>query len=197
MRPGKRLARGLEDVSHLFLSRVPAAAPSRSEAQDDPGREASPAAHAPVTSAAASAPSAANDSRLVSLVCKSVGALEEGFRVVDANLPLEVGGTVDLVAVDRGNQIVIIDVEPAQSDELLLRGICHLDWFARNVPIARRMYAEYGIDFASEPRVFLIAPRFSPAMLCAVRRVAPLRIACVTYNTAPLPAGAGMFFNHV
>jgi hypothetical protein len=196
-RPVQRLARGLEDVSHLFLSGPPAAAPSRSEAQDQPSREASHLAQGLVAPVAGSALSDTNDDRLVSLVCKSVGALEEGLRVIDAGVHLEVGGTVDLVAVDRCNQIVIIDVEPTASDALLLRGICHLDWFARNVPITRRMYPGFGIDFTSDPRVFLLAPRFSPVVLCAVRRVMPLRIACFTYHTAPLLAGTGMFFNHV
>jgi hypothetical protein len=175
-RPGKRLARGLEDVSHLFLSRVPAAVRA---------------------SAPAPAIAKSRDDRVLSLVCKNVGALEDGLRVVDANLPLEIGGTLDLVALDRCNQIVIIDVELEASDHLLLRGICHLDWFVRNVPITRRMYPGYGIDFATEPRLFLLAPSFSPVMLCAVRRVAPLRIACIAYSTAPLPAGTRMMLSRV
>jgi len=193
-RPGQRLARGLEDVSYLFLSRAPAVAPLRSDAQDHPRPETSRLARGSVTPATAGAPAVEQDG-LVSLVCKSVDALEEGLRVVDAKIPLEVGGTVDLVAVDRRNQIVIIDIECAERDALLLRGLCHLDWFARNVPIARRMYPACGIDFASEPRVLLLAPSFSPVVLCAVRRIM-LRIGCVTYTVAPPLPGPRMVFSY-
>jgi hypothetical protein len=193
-RPGQRLARGLEDVSHLFLSRAPAVASLRSDAQDDPHVETDRLARGSVTPATAGAPAVDQDP-LASLVCKSVDALEEGLRVIDAKIPLEVGGTVDLVAVDRHNQLVIIDVECAETDALLLRGLCHVDWFARNVPIARRMYPACGIDFASEPRVLLLAPSFSPVILRAVRRI-PLRIGCVTFTVAPPLPSPQMVFTH-
>ncbi len=195
-RPAQRLARGLEDVSHLFLSRSPAAAPSASQGRDHPNQQADHSRQRSLSPAAGGAP-VAGVGRLLSLVCKGVGALEEGLRVVDASVDLEVGGTLDLVAVDRSNRLVIIDVEPAANDGLLLRGVCHLDWFARNVEITRRMYSGYGIDFASAPRVFLLAPRFSPAVLCASRRLAPLAISCIAYDAAPLLAGTGMVFTYV
>jgi hypothetical protein len=192
---GRRLARGLKDVSHLFLSAGPPAAPPPGDSGSDRPRDVAAAAAVPAPPPCASALSPRHDNRLVSLVCKNIGSLEDGLRVADVNLPLDVGGPADLVAVDRRNRIVIVDVEPARSDDLLLRGLCHLDWFARNVPIVVRMYPEYGIDFLSEPRVFLLAPLFSPAVLCAARRVASLGVACFTYDTMSLPAGVVMLFN--
>jgi hypothetical protein len=47
----------------------------------------------------------------------------------------------------------------------------------------------------SPARVFLLAPLFSPAVVCAARRVASLVIARFTYDTMSLPAGAVMLFN--
>jgi hypothetical protein len=193
--PRRRLARGLEDISHLFLPPAPPAARSPGEGGSEPPRDVLPGAAAASAPPSAGAVSPRSDRRLRALVCKHVGSLEDGLRVADVNLPLDVGGPVDLVAVDRRNRIVIVDVEPARSDDLLLRGLCHLDWFARNVPIVVRMYSGYGIDFLSEPRVFLLAPLFSPAVLGAARRVASLGIACFTYETMSLPAGVVMIFN--
>ncbi len=184
-RTEKHLGRGLEDVSHLFLSQVAAAPPSKEDVAD---RTAPAVSHAS---------SEVNQSQLISVLYRSAGVLEEGLRAVDTGVACEIGGVVDLVAVDRRNQLVLIDVDTSASDGLLLRGICHLDWFARNVPIVRRMYSGQAIDFGSEPRLFLVGPRFSPLFRCAMQRITCLRITCVAYNLVTLPNGIGVFFQHV
>jgi hypothetical protein len=191
----KHLGRGLEDVSHLFLSQAaPVAGPSKGEANRSLDIHGLPADRA---TPAVSQPSGEVDQKeLVSVLYKSAGVLEQGLRAIDTGIACEIGGAIDLVAVDRCNQLVLIDVDASGSDALLLRGICHVDWVARNVPIVRRMYSAHTIDFGSEPRLFLIGPRFSPVVRCALQRITSLRITCVTYNLVTLPNGIGVFFQH-
>jgi hypothetical protein len=195
-RTEKHLARSLEDLSHLFLSQVPAAAPSNSEAQNHSRRDAQSLPADSVTPTGSPPSSQTNHDQLVSLLFNSAGSLEEGLRAIDSNIPWEIGGAVDLVAVDRSNRLAIIDIDASASDSLLLRGICHVDWFARNVPIVRRMYPACALDVGSEPRLFLIAPHFSPVFRCAAHRITCLRITCVTYNVVTMPNGTGIFFQH-
>lgn len=194
-RAEKHLGRGLEDVSHLFLSQASGVTSSSVERQKDPSGDVRPLSTSQLTPTG-SAPFSMDRNQLVSVLSKSAGILEEGLRTIDADIPWEIGGAVDLVAVDRRHQLAIIDLDPAGNDALLLRGICHLDWFARNVPIIRRMYPAQAIDFGSEPRLFLIGPRFSPVFRCAAQRITCLRITCVTYNLVTLPGGTGIFFQH-
>ena len=132
----------------------------------------------------------------MSVLSSNAGVLEEGLRAIDTGVPCEIAGAIDVVGIDRRNQLVLIDVDASGSDGLLLRGTCHVDWFIRNAQIVRRMYAAHPIDFSSEPRLFLVGPRFSPVFRCAVQRITCLRITCVTYSLVTLPNGAGIFFQH-
>lgn len=195
-RTEKHLARGLEDLSHLFLSQVSPATPSAREGQNDSSGEVHPLVADWATTTGTHPSSAVNQHQLVSILHKSAGILEEGLRAIDADIPLEIGDAIDLVALDRRNQLAIIDVDASANDGLLARGISHVDWFARHVQIVRRMYPGYAIDFESEPRLFLIGPRFSPVLRCAVQKIAGPRITCITYNLVTLPNGTGILFQH-
>jgi hypothetical protein len=191
-RPEKHLARSLEDVSYLFLSEKAAEAPSTDEQRRGSSGQACPNAgdRSPLIVLDRS-PVLQRDS-LVSTLNAHTGVLEEGLRAIDANVPLGTDAPIDLLAIDRLNHLSIIDLDLSGADELLLRGICHFDWMVRNVPILRRMYHGRVIDFSAQPRVFLIAPRFSPMFLCAAQRIASPQIRCFLYQVVAVPDGAGM-----
>jgi hypothetical protein len=46
---------------------------------------------------------------------------------IDANIPCETSGSIELLALDGKNQLAIIDLDHPD-DGLLLRGIDHFDW---------------------------------------------------------------------
>jgi hypothetical protein len=119
--------------------------------------------------------------------------LEEGLRAIDKGIPCGEFGPIGLMAVDAANQLVLVDVATSPGDQLLLRGICHFDWIVRNIPVARRMYHGRIIDFSAQPRLFLVAPRFSTMLLCAATRIPHPRVACFRYHVVTAPEGAGVF----
>ncbi len=192
-RAERRLARSLEDVSYLFLSQT--AAPGDAGG-DRPGPASPRPAERPLR-VASDASVAPQREALISLLQKNTEVLEEGLRAIDANIPLEIGGPIDLVAVDGSNQLVIIDLEPAGTENLLLRGICHFDWFVRNIPVLRRMYHGRVIDFSAQPRLFLVAPEISPLFKCTAQRIASPTITCFVYQAMTVPDGTGVFFKRV
>ena len=59
------------------------------------------------------------------------------------------------------NQLAVIDFETTAGDELLIRGLSQVDWMLGNVPNLRRMFRGNAINFSLQPRLFLLAPRFS------------------------------------
>ncbi len=194
-RPERKLGRGLEDVSHLFLSQGSGytSGDQRTSAplteQIHQHGSAIPAILRPST--------AVNREMLISLLHKNTAALEEGLRAIDTNIPCNSLGMVDILASDKLNQLVIIDVDTTSSDRLLLRGICQFDWFDRNVPILRRMYHGRVIDFSSQPRLLLAAPGFSPLLLGATRRFNPPQISCYRYHTVEITSRAAILFERV
>jgi hypothetical protein len=122
---------------------------------------------------------------------ESAAVLEEGLQIIDANIPCDPFGFIDLVAVDSRDQLCIINIDIAQKDESLLRGIAYFDWIIRNTPIVRRIYQGRVVSFSAQPRLFLVAPGFSPLLQCVARRSACPEVCCFAYRTIAMPGGLG------
>ncbi len=101
---------------------------------------------------------------------------------------------MDLVGLGNLDQLCVIDVDTLASDVSLLRGIAHVDWLARNMPIIKRMYQGQSINFSIPPRLFLVAPGFSALLQCVVQRIISPRVSCFEYRTATTPVGVGILF---
>src|SRR5262249_33982996 len=156
------LGRGLEDVSHLFLSqRVPE--PERSSPP--------PAPRGGVTLLRAASVS---KERLVGALKEFSGALQDGLKPIDANIPCSPGGDIDLLGRSRSSQLTTTDADPTANDSLLLRGMSHFDWVVRNMPNLRRMYREHAVNFSLQPRLVLLAPQFSVLVQSGARQVTML-----------------------
>ena len=196
-RAERRLARGLEDVSHLFLSQAPPVAVEKKEETGSPESTPAPSCSEPTQGRAPillHASSAVDKESLIALLHKNAAILEEGMHAIDVSIPCEPFGSVDILALDRLDQMVIMDVEIEPQDQLLLRGIAQFDWFERNTPILRRMYHGRVVNFSAPPRIFLIAPDFSPLLKCVAQRGTSPLVFCFGFRTVALPGGVGMFF---
>ncbi len=193
-RAEKRLARGLEDVSHLFLSQSPDKPAEKAETPDVT------LAQAPSERAQSRTPCLLHDSPTVTrelilgFLNRGTSVLEEGLRAIDADIPCDPFGSIDLVAVDGQDQLCIINVDVVQKDESLLRGIAYFDWMVRNTPIVRRMYQGRVINFSAQPRLFLVAPGFSPLLKCVAQRSTSPKVFCVAYRAVAMPGGVGVLF---
>jgi hypothetical protein len=196
-RTEKRISRGLEDVSHLFLSQSPNKPAEKPEASD------STPALAPSEGSQSRAPFLLHDSpnvgreSILGFLNGSAAVLEEGLRAIDANIPCDPFGFIDLVAVDSQDQLCIINVDVVQKDDSLLRGIAYFDWIVRNTPIVRRMYQGRVINFSAQPKLFLVAPGFSPVLRCVAQRSTSPKVCCFAYRTVAMPGGVGILFERV
>lgn len=190
------LGRGLEDVSHLFLSRKTGEAPASDRAAVRSPERSSP----PPGSQACIAllrPAPVTRDRLAVALMEFDGALEEGLRAFDAKIPCRPCGEIDLLAVDRASQLTIIDFDMTFDDGLLLRGIGHFDWVVRNMPNVQRMYRDQTINTSLQPRLFLLAPQFSPLARCASRQITRPPIHWVRFLTVEASSGPGIMFEPV
>jgi hypothetical protein len=190
----RRLARGLEDVSYLFLSQ-----PSNKPAEEAVDQTASsakalPGSVHPEAPILLGASPAVDRELLISLLNDNAAVLEEGMRAIDANVPCAPFGSMDLVALGSLDQLCVINVDAFQNDVALLRGIAHVDWIVRNMPIVRRMYQGRALSFSIPPRLFLVAPGFSPLLKCVAQRSLSPQVICFEYRTAAMPGGVGILF---
>jgi hypothetical protein len=194
-RTEKRLARGLEEVSHLFLSQT---APSPAERETPGGlpRESSELANGkePVLLHVSQAISS---ELLISTLHRNAAVLEEGMHAIDRDIPCDPFGPIDILALDSLDQLVIIDIATELQDSLLLRGIAQFDWFERNTSILRRMYQGRVVNFSARPRLFLVAPAFSQLLKRAAEQSTCSPVVCFSFRTVALPGGVGVLFEKI
>ena len=195
-RTDRPLGRGLEGVSPAFLSRQGA------ERQGASGVERTAAATdaRPEVRAGATvlrAGEAITREKLNVTLRECQGALETNLRTIDAGVPCRPDGEIDLLAVDVANRLVVIDVEIAPSDDLLLRGVADVDWLVRHPPLLRHIYSASAIDFSREPRLVFVAPGFSSRFISAVRSLAGPDITCFRYRSVKISTGTGILFEQV
>lgn len=190
------LGRGLEDVSHLFLShKTGEASASDRAAVRSPERSSPPPGSR--GGIALLRPASVTKDRLAIILMESDGALEEGLSAIDAKIPCPPCGEIDLLAVDRAGRLTIIDFETTFNDSLLLRGIGHFDWVVRNMPNVQRMYRGQAVNFSLPPRLFLLAPQFSPLLRSVARQITRPQIHWVRYHTVDASGGPGILFEPV
>ena len=195
-RAARPLGRGLEDVSHLFFpGSVEAGERSPSVDRATEHRDSPPPARA---GAAVLRPrDAITKDLLIATLRECQSALEEHLRVIDARLPCDPCGQIDLLALDHNNLVTIIDVETVLGDGLPLRGIGHVDWVVRNMAHVQRMHQGCTVDASRQPRLVVVAPGFSPFLLSAVRQIAGPDIRCFKYHAVELAGGTGILFERV
>ena len=193
-RAEKRLSRGLEDVSHLFLSQSPDRPAEKAETPDiAPSQIPSERAQSRTPFLLHDSPTASRE-LILAFLSRNAAVLEEGLRAIDTNIPCDPFGFIDLVAVDSQDRLCIINVDVVQKDESLLRGIAFFDWIVRNTPIVRRMYQGRVINFSAQPRLFLVAPVFSPLLKCVAQRNTSPIVHCFAYRMVTMPGDFGILF---
>ncbi|PYS53355.1 MAG: hypothetical protein DMG13_13010 [Acidobacteria bacterium] len=193
----KPLPRGLENVSHLFLSHAQPerGAPENTRNASGEQKRATPGDQ--LTTVVLRPSRFLGREQLVSLLRKQTASLEQGMKAIDVNIPCETSGNIELLALDGTNRLAVIDVDDYPNDALLLRGISQVDWITRNLANVRRMYQGQVIEFSLQPRLFLVAPEFSPLFRCATRQITSIQIHCLKYHAIALPGGSGVLFEHV
>jgi hypothetical protein len=190
----KRFSRGLEDVSHLFLSQPPGRPAEKTETDHGaPAQVLSERTQSRIPFLLHDFQNYSHEAML-KFLNGSAAVLEEGLRAIDVHIPCDPFGFIDLIAVDIQDRLCIIKVDVAQNNESFLCGIAYFDWIVRNMPIVRRMYQGRVINFSAQPRLFIVAPGFSPLLRCAAQRNTSPEVCCIAYRAIVMPGGVGILF---
>jgi hypothetical protein len=130
--------------------------------------------------------------QLTATLAECQDALEPGLRTLGVAVSCYPFGEIDLLALDQFNQLTIIDVDTALGDDLILRGISHVEWVARNLANVRRMFDMRVMEVARPPRLILVARRFSPAVHSAMRQLSTPKVTCFRYHAVAATGGPGI-----
>jgi hypothetical protein len=195
-RASRPLGRGLEDISYLFLSSA-AAAPSG----DEVGEAASDQTAVQPTSLTVLSVlrrgTPLTKGQLTATLSECQSALTEDLLAIGEGIVCSPYGEIDLLAVDHTYRLTIIDVQTMLDDALVARGLSHVDWATRNLPTVKRLYPNWVIDESRQPRLVLVAPRFSLALRSGIRQISTPAISCFRYCEVELSGQAGILVERI
>lgn len=129
----------------------------------------------------------------------------ENYKMLDENLEL-IGGDLgtrgeriwDLIGIDKGKRLVLIDIELRYADRMLYQIVNHLDWAWVHMENITKMYPSYSIDSDQLPRVIIIAPSYSLFFKKSITYLTyRIRINLFTYTYLENTTGKGLFLEPV
>ena len=101
---------------------------------------------------------------ITALIAQQHKALDGGLELIGERLGKRGEAGWDLAGVDVEGRLVLIAVEVFTADKILSQLLSRLDWAWEHLDAIARMYPAYKIDCDRLPRVFVMAPDFSPAL---------------------------------
>jgi hypothetical protein len=196
----KPLGRGLEQISHLFLTQR-----TNVRRVGDLPLTGIPGSRVSQTQSRTPAPntvllqpkSAIAKDQLVTLLRDSPAALDAELRVMDIFVSCHPHSDIDLLALDQSNQLTVIDIETSPNDALVVRGLGHCDWLQHNICNIRRMYPGETIALSPQTPLFLVAPRFSPMAISAARQLTQTQIHWVRFQAFDTGNATGISFEPI
>jgi hypothetical protein len=202
-RSTRPLGRGLEEISHLFLS-----GPREPQPQLQPSadrlRVHDPASTRPAVQPASRAGMAVlrrgappTKEQLTTTLMECQDAIQKGMQTLGSDVPCNPYGEIDLLALDRFNRLTVVEVETSPGDLMLLRGMSHVNWVWQNVLNMQRMYPAVTIDTSEYPELVLVAPGFSPVLRSAVQHMSSPTVTCLRYHAVAIASGTGILFEHL
>jgi hypothetical protein len=110
------------------------------------------------------------------MITKEIGQIEKDLNVICSNVPINDSATLDILCHDANGQLVILQLSVNEDDIMLLHGIQGFDYIDKVRFFLKATYNKHKIDDKEKPRLILIAPSFSDALLHAVESMKGIRI---------------------
>jgi hypothetical protein len=105
-----------------------------------------------------------SERELEDLVRQHSGLIEDGmvYLTHQNHTP---GGRLDVLLVDSGKSLVVVELKVVQDDAMLMQCLDYFDHVAAGVETYARMHSAHGIDPKQPVRMLLVAPSFSQTLV--------------------------------
>ncbi|MCM8766280.1 MAG: hypothetical protein NC920_05550 [Candidatus Omnitrophica bacterium] len=118
---------------------------------------------------------------VVRLLVEGISNLERGLRILDRNLIIT-KNPLDILAVDLLGELVIIELETAGEETVILRALEHFDWILNNLSSVVQKYNREKIDITLAPRIIIIAKNFDEHFVRKLSYINTTRIELYEYE---------------
>jgi hypothetical protein len=116
------------------------------------------------------------------LVVKNSDLLGNGIKILARRLGTQRHGFLDLMGVDGGQRLVVIDLALTDDTRLLIGSLSHFQWADENRDNISKMLPHQQIDPSLPPRIILIATDFSSEIKASVAYFNSTRVDLFTYQ---------------
>ncbi len=130
-----------------------------------------------------------SETQLEDMIRQAPELIEAELEFVDHQAFTE-RGPLDVLLVDSGRSLVVAELKVIEDDSMLVQGIDYYDYVLRNLDGYARAYKQHKLDSSQEPRLFLIAPSFSVALLNRIKWI-NIPISLFTFQCIEFPDSKG------
>ena len=110
------------------------------------------------------------------MITDEISQVEQDLNMICNHVPINDKTTLDVLCHDANGQLVILQVSVNEDDIMLVQGIQSLDYIDKFKSFMKATYNKQKINDKVEPRMILLAPSFSDALLRAVESMKGIRI---------------------
>ncbi len=110
---------------------------------------------------------------LEDVVKNSTESVEKGLKFLERQVPAG-AVKIDILAVDASGTLCVLELKVAEDDRSLVQGLQYVEWVGQSADRLANFYykePEVKIDPSKTPRLILVAPSFSAALISAVKYV--------------------------
>ncbi|HEU5180098.1 MAG TPA: hypothetical protein VFW45_04865 [Candidatus Polarisedimenticolia bacterium] len=125
------------------------------------------------------------------LILADPGILEDRLRVLDGHLRSGDGDLIDLLAMDRHAEFVLIEIDRGDGESLVSRILRHRQWIASQFLFLRKLYGAGPIT-AKPPRVIVLSEQFENKLLEALGSQGP-GVRALTYRILLTGGGTHLY----
>jgi hypothetical protein len=104
------------------------------------------------------------EKELEAMLKDNLHLIEEGLQFID-NQIVAGRGPLDILAVDNGGSLVVMELKVVESDDMLVQALDYYDWTLKHIDSVKRMYSRSNVDYEQSPRLILVAPSFTQTLL--------------------------------
>jgi hypothetical protein len=132
---------------------------------------------------------------LEDMVIKDIEAVEKGLTFLSHQPPAN-GNFIDVLAVDAGGVLVVMELKVEGEDEMLIQALDYYDYVYSNLDRLAKEFKEFKgvrVNTEEDPRIMLIASSFTDRLKRAARHVEP-DIKLVEYSCLDVRGGGRDLF---
>jgi len=132
---------------------------------------------------------------LKAIIKKNPEHIEKGLIILADEFPVE-NGAIDLLCVDSGKVLTIIELKIHEEDLILMQAIRYYDSIFQSISRIAKIYPNVEIDEKEDPRVILIAPTFSETLKkCA--KYLTLKLDLIEYEALEIQGERGLICRNI